>query len=274
MTIHSFLKAEKDDPDWQFSPEDYFGKEFKIIDANMVEIEENEDERVVLRQTPTEKDLLAKRLSIVLQKNSKLNLIILNDVDSFLQQVFLYDVELKAGSSLTLGMFVKDGKLNKHIVQIYQDHSSTLNTYGLISNEVGGDTEIVTKIVQSGENIISNQLFYTLAGERSQIVCQGAVVTNNIAVGSHIGLENSNLVIGEGGRCYSKPETYINADYITSIINNETTTISQEKIGYLQSRGIKEQYAKNLIITSFRNQIINLVKEEQIQKEIKEMYAN
>ena len=78
MSIHSFLKAEKGDPDWQFSPEDYFGKEFKIIDASIVELQEDKSEHVVLRQNPTEKELLAKHLKINLQKNSILDLIILN----------------------------------------------------------------------------------------------------------------------------------------------------------------------------------------------------
>ena len=32
MGIQSFLKATKGDPDWAFTPEQYFDKEFKIID--------------------------------------------------------------------------------------------------------------------------------------------------------------------------------------------------------------------------------------------------
>lgn len=274
MTIHSFLKAEKGDPDWQFSPEDYFGKEFKIIDANMVEIEENENERVVLRQTPMEKDLLAKRLDIVVEKNAILDLIILNDVDSTLQQVFLYDIHLKPGSVVSLGVFVKDGKLNKHIFQVFQENNTIMNIYGLVSNDVGGDSEIITKIVQNGEDATSNQIFLGLAGTKSQTVYQGTVISEPNAVGSHISLENSNLVIGDNGRCYSKPETYINAEYVTSNIGTETATISDEKIGYLQSRGINEKHAKEIIVNSFKNQIINLIIQDQIREEIKEMYVD
>ena len=90
MAIHSFLKAERGDPDWQFSPEDYFGKEFKIIDASTVELDEGVSDRVVLRQNPTEKELLAKHLKVIVQKGSMLEMTILNDVDPNLQQVFLY----------------------------------------------------------------------------------------------------------------------------------------------------------------------------------------
>lgn len=274
MTIHSFLKAEKGDPDWQFSPEDYYGKEFKIIDANVVEIEETENERIVLRQTPTEKDLLAKRLSIILEKNSILDLTIINEVDSDLQQVFLYDIRLKQGAILSLGMFVKNGKLNKHIVQVHQDDTTTLTMYGLISNDVYGDTEIITKTMQSGADSIGNYLFLSIADEKSQTVYQGTVITDSTAINGHINIENSNLIIGDLGRCYAKPETYINSEWVTSNIGSDTSTISAEKIGYLQSRGIPENQAKQLIISSFRNQVIDLVVQDQIREEIKEMYSN
>ncbi len=47
MGIHSFLKAEKGDPDWQFSPEDYFGKEFKIIDNEPINVVTKHGEKLI-----------------------------------------------------------------------------------------------------------------------------------------------------------------------------------------------------------------------------------
>jgi Fe-S cluster assembly protein SufD len=274
MAIHSFLKAEKGDPDWQFTPESYFEKEFKIIDASMVEMETGQNDRVVLRQNPTEKELLAKHLKITLQKDSTLDLIILNELDENLQQVFLYDVHLKPGANLSLGMFVKDGMLNKHIIQVFQEEGSVFAGYGLISNTVNGDTEIVTKIIHQGGESLGNQLFLGLSGKGSQTVFQSAVVVEGDADLCQVAVENSNLIAGEGGRCYSKPEIYLNSEYSTSTQGAETKTISLEKIGYLQSKGISEDTAKTMIISSFRNQVINLINQETIREEVREMYAD
>ena len=55
MAIHSFLKAEKGDPDWLFSPDEYFGKPFKLLDANTVELKDGKEDSIVLRLNPTEK---------------------------------------------------------------------------------------------------------------------------------------------------------------------------------------------------------------------------
>lgn len=272
MAIHSFLKAEKGDPDWQFSPDDYYGKEFKIIDASMVEIKEKAIERIMLRQNPTEKELLAKRLYMVLNNDSILDMIILNDVESNLQQVFLYEIHLKPGSNLNLGIFAKDGKLNKHIVQVYQDEGSILTLYGLISNQVGGDSEIITKSVYSGAKSISNQLFLGLAGKDSQTVYTSTILAEDSAFDSVIGIENANLILDDGGRCYSRPETFVVAENVISRSASEITKLDCEKLDYLQSKGISKDTATELLVNSFKNQVIDLIQLQNVQDEVKEMY--
>jgi len=274
MTIHSFLKAEKGDPDWQFSPEDYFGKEFKIIDASTVELGEDQAEKVILRQNPTEKELLAKHLRISLQKNSILDLAILNELESNLQQVFLYDIHVRSGATLTLGLFVKDGMLNKHIIQVVQEEGSTFSAYGLISNTVQGDTEVITKIMHNGPETLSNQVFLGIAGTNSQTVYQGVAIAETGSEASQIGIENANLIVGEGGRCYSKPETYLHSEFTVCGVGSETNTINSEKLGYLQSKGIALEDAQNIIINSFRDQIMELITQDLIREEIKEMYQS
>jgi Fe-S cluster assembly protein SufD len=274
MTIHSFLKIEKGDPDWQFSPTDYVGKEVRIIDVNTVELDEEQTEEVVLRQNPIEKELLAKHLHIHVQRNANLSMTILNELDSNIRQIFLYNVYLKFGSSITFGLFTKNGKFNKHIIQVHQEEFTHFSAYGLISNMSGGDTEIITKIIHRNPNSISSQVFLGVAGKDSQTVFQGMTMIESSAINSEIRTENFNLIVETSGRCYSKPENYIAADYVTNSQRSETNTISLEKISYLQSRGISEKNAKKMIISGFRNQIINQISQDNIREEVKKMYID
>lgn len=274
MAIHSFLKAEQHDPDWQFTPEEYYGKEFKIIDAVMIDLQAGATDTVVLRQTPTEKEMLAKHLKVLVQENANLEIIIINDVDPKMQQVFLYDIHLEEGASLSLGIFAKDGKLNKHIIQILLQEDAKIATYGLISNECGGDTEIVSKIVHQGAGSSSTQLFLGLAGENSQTVYQSITLAEHAAIESDMTIENSNLVTGIKGQCFSKPETYSNAEFVTSGQAAQTETISLEKISYLQSRGISEERAKEIVISGFRHQVIDIISSDSIKQEVTDLYIN
>jgi len=274
MAIHSFLKAEKGDTDWQFSPEEYFEKEFKIIEASVVELDNDKEDIVVLRQNPTEKELLAKGIKIVVRSGATLDMTILNEMDSNLQQVFLYDVHLKEDAALNLGIYAKNGKLNKHIVQVFQEDGSIFSTYGMMYNDCAGDTEIVTKIVHQGEGSLSSQLYLGIAGEESQTVFQSIVIADPEAIGANIGIESANLIIDPSGRCYSKPETFINADFVASGYASETGNVSLEKISYLESRGISTADAKEMIVSAFRNQAIDLSPQENIRNELQEMYKD
>jgi Fe-S cluster assembly protein SufD len=272
MNIHSFLKVERNDPDWQFSPEDCLGKEFKIVDAHQVRILDESIERLVLRQNPVEKDLLAKRINIQIGINSRLDLLVINEVDPTLEQVFLYDIHLKPGAVLSLGLFAQGGRLNKHIVQVTQEELSSIALHGIIDNRCQGDTEMITKIIQVGRQAQSNQLFYMTSGQESQTVLQTHVVANEYAANSQIILESNGLQSTDCGRCYSKTDAigYANQVAVNRISN--IATIDREKINYMQNRGFSEENARKLLVNAFTNQAIQVITDTTIQNELREIY--
>jgi Fe-S cluster assembly protein SufD len=274
MAIHSFLKAERGDPDWQFTPDQYFGKEFQMVDANSIELRPKTNDLMVLRQTPTDKKLLAKHLSIRIKEEAELDLFIINEADSKLQQIFLYDIYVHEGGKLNLGLFAKDGKLNKHILQIFLEDEASVATFGLLSNHVKGDTEVIIKIIHKNPGTVSNQLFLGLAGEQSQTVFQGMVGIEEGSEGSEANVSSINLITDSNARCFSKPEIYGNCANTVSHLNSSTETMSPEKIYYLQTRGLTQQKARTVITSSFKNQVFNLIPYNNLKEEIQQMYAD
>jgi Fe-S cluster assembly scaffold protein SufB len=272
MAIHSFLKAEKGDPDWQFSPDQYFGKEFKIVDASSIELSKGVKEMMVLRQNPTDKKLLAKHIKIEAKEDSHLDLLIINDAEEKLQQIFLYDVHLKENSTVNFGIFVKDGKFNKHIIQVSLEEGADFNSFGLMTNDVGGDTEIITKIIHQHNQTSSRQFIISRAGDSSQTVYQGMVALESGSEGSSAHIENMNLVTSNG-RCYSKPEIYSNVQAVKSTIGSITEHLDAEKIYYLQSRGLSPNDAVQAVIQNFQNSAISLVNFEDLKEEITQMFS-
>ena len=273
MAIHSFLKAEKGDPDWQFSPTKYIGQEFKVIDASTVELAEGHTNTMVLRQNPTEKELLAKHIKIQVKPEGKLDLIIIDEADSKLQQVFLYDVHVSEGAAINFGIFVKNGKLNKHIIQVYLDSGAEFNSYGLLMNVVGGDTEVITKIIHQNPETSSNQLILSVAGKSSQTVFQGMTVLSEGADGSESHIESGNMTIGENGRCYSKPDIFTDCDNVVSSQGCTTEHLNQDKIYYLQSKGLDILTATKTILDSFQNQTISIIPYDDVREEIAELFS-
>lgn len=272
MATPNYFKADPADPDWQFSPEEYFQKDFRLLGTSTVTLETGKDDSIVLRQNPTEKDLLAKHICITVKPHARLDILILNDLDPSMQQMFLYDVHLQEGATATLGIFAKGGKFNKHIVQVVQDDGSTYESYGIASNEVGGDTEIISKIVHAGSDTVSTQLFLGLAGEQSQTVYQTMILSEGDAINNDIVVNSDNLVTGIGGRCFSKPDTYIDTEFTKSAIASQTSYIGDQELCYLQSRGLSSDDARELIINGFKNKVFQLLANDAIRDEIREQF--
>ncbi len=274
MAIHSFLKAEKGDPDWQFSPEHYFGKEFKLIDASTIELAEKQSNIMVLRQNPTERELLAKHLKIEVKTDAKLDLVILNEADKKLQQIFLYDIHVEEGAGINLGIFAKNGKFNKHIIQVYLEEGAEFNTYGLMNNLVGGDTEIITKVVHRHPNSSSNQFVVGISGKDSQTVFQGMTVLDSNSEGSEANIECLNLIADENGRCHSKPDIYSDCNHTRSSHGCITEHMNDDKIYYLQTKGFSYEDARSTIINSFQNKVLEIIPFDDVKEEARQMFSD
>ena len=272
MAIHSFLKAEKGDPDWQFTPEIYLGKEFKLIDASNVELAEEQSNLMVLRQNPSEKELLAKHIRITAKKESKLDLIIINEADSKLQQVFLYDIYLEEDAMINFGIFVKNGKFNKHIIQVHLDDGSEFNSYGMMSNTVGGDTEIISKVIHRNPDTSANQFIAGIAGANSQTVFQGMSALTEGSEGSQSHFESINLITGEKGRCRSKPDIFTDCEDVTSSQGCTIEYLNSDKIYYLQTKGLDIKTATKTVVDSFRNKVIDIIPYEDIKEEVRQLF--
>lgn len=274
MSIYRFLKVSQGNPDWQFSPEQYFGKEFKIIDSSMLKVNPGRSETAILRQNPNEQELLAKSLTISVEENGKLDLVVLNEMVEGSEQVFLYDVNVSEGAEISFGLFVKNGTFNKHIIQITQKHSSTVSMYGLVTNNIGGDCEIIVKSVINEPNAFNGQLFYATATERSQTVCQSKIVVGEDGDAAHATVEMSNLTTDQGSKCYSKPDVVVHADDVISGYSTSNSVITQEKIDYMQCRGIDQETAVAHFNNGFRNQVIRLISTDVLRDEINAIYQD
>ena len=271
MGIQSFLKAQKGDPDWAFTPEFYFEKEFKIIDANLIELSQGKNDQIMLRQEPTERGLLAKHLKIDIRENATLDLTVTNEAVDNLQQVFIYDIRIRENAMLNLGMFVKGGQLNKHIIQLILDEGANFNAYGYVINNSDGDCEIITKIDHRGSGSISNQYFSCESGHQGQTVFQSMVSVPEDADYVQVGIENNNLITGDAGQCFSMPEVFNQSSTAKTTSVSSTDFLDRDLLYYLQTRGMTQTNAECFLIRNHREQVLSIIQPEKIREEIDQL---
>ena len=272
MGIQSFLKAQKGDPDWAFTPEQYFDKEFKIIDANLIELSPGKSDQVVLRQSPTEKEMLAKHIRIDVREGAKLDLTIINEASDSMQQVFIYEIRVRDGGLMNMGMFVKGGRLNKHIIEVAVDEGANFTTYGHVLNECEGDCEIITKIEHRGNYSITDQFFVGEAGDNSQTVYQSMVHILDDVRHINVRADNYNLITGENGQCQGVPEVYNSTPKARISCNTSSEFIDADRVYYLQTRGFTKEEAVTIIKNSHRNKILEIIEDTDIREETLQLW--
>jgi Fe-S cluster assembly protein SufD len=272
MAIESFLKVDERDPDWTYSPNHYFGKQFKVIDANCLMIKEGTDDSVVLRLNPTESDLLCKHLQIIGKESSNLNLFILCEGDSTTQQVFLYHIEAQPDSNLNIGVFIKNGKLNKHIFECSAGENSSISIFGIAENTEGGSSEIISKIHHEGPNVETNQIVNCVSGKESRTVFQGHVRIVEDMINSYTQINNASIITDESGQAFSIPQLAIDCGKVEANHSCSIGEFDEEQLWYLRTRGIEVQRAKEILLESHRGLILNLIEFEDLKDEVKEFF--
>lgn len=274
MAIESFLKVDSQDPDWSYSPTQYFGKTFKVIDANCLMIKENTEDMMVLRLSPTESDLLCKNLQIVGKDASRLDLFILCDGSDQTQQVFIYNVIAEPDSILNIGIFAKDGKLNKHIIECEVYENAVINIFGLAENNNNGSTEIISKIYHAGPCAESNIFVNCTAGKDSRTVFQGIVKIDEDMVDSMTNVTNSSIITDLSGQAFSTPQMAIDCGNAQAYNSCEVTELSEDKLFYLQSRGMDRATAENVLLTIHQDSVIKIIQYPEIRDELKEFFQD
>ncbi len=105
-----------------------------------------------------------------------------------------------------------------------------------------------------------------LQGKDAHAVWIGDVLIRKVAEGIETFESNDNLVLTDGCRADSVPNLEIETGEIEGAGHSSTTgRFDDEHLFYLQSRGIEEAEARNLVVHGFFNAIIGRIGVEQIQ---------
>lgn len=274
MAIESFLKVDESDPDWIYSPSTYYGKQFKVIDASCLLIKENTEDVMTLRVSPTEAELLCKNLQVVGKDSSRLDLYIICDGSEHTQQVFLYNVTAEPNAILNIGVFVKDGKLNKHIFECECYENSIINIFGLAENSSGGSSEIIAKIFHAGPGAESNQLIHCVSGNNGRTVFQGYVKIMEDMDDSYTQVVNTSIITDPTGQAYSIPQLMIDCGNAEASHSCVISNIDSDQLWYLESRGVDVEEAKKMLVTLHQDAVLNMIPYQDIKDELKEFYRD
>ncbi|MFQ4146996.1 Fe-S cluster assembly protein SufD [Chlorogloeopsis sp. ULAP02] len=151
-------------------------------------------------------------------------------------------------------------KLSRHNLEILQtgeETETTLNGLTIITGNQLADTH--SAIALNYPHGTTQQLHKTIVGDRAHAVFNGKVFVPKPAQLTDASQLNRNLLLSSKARIDTKPQLEITADNVKCAHGATVSQLEDDEIFYLQSRGIDEQDARNLLINAFAAEIINQI---------------
>jgi Fe-S cluster assembly protein SufD len=165
----------------------------------------------------------------------------------------------------------KGAKLTRHQIHAElrgENIECTLNGINLLEGRQHSDTTILME--HQAPHCVSNQNYRSVLNDQARGVFQGKVHVHRAAQKTD-GYQLSNaILLSETAEMDTKPELEIYADDVKCSHGATTGRLDETPLFYMRSRGIPEKQARQILLESFLGELIDQIRQEQLQPEIKE----
>ena len=179
--------------------------------------------------------------------------------------------DLESGTSFKTHTIVRSGKIVRNEVETaLNGENANAELYGLYLAEDTQHVENSTCIEHNKPECISREHYKGILNDKSRAVFRGRIVVAEDAQKTDSEQNNNNLLLSRDARINSKPQLEIYADDVSCTHGATVGQLEDEKIFYLQSRGISLQDANALLIRAFGNEIITRIDSEPLRLVLEE----
>ena len=181
--------------------------------------------------------------NITLAKNSRLNLF-----------------------TLDLGAEISRTNINANLVE----KNASINIHALFSsrNKLHIDNQIMIKHI--AEECRSSMNYRGIMQDNSTGVFGGTVYVDKNAIKTQSDMTNRNLLLSDNARINSKPVLEIYNDDVQCSHSATSGHLDYDKLFYIQSRGVCEKEARDILIQSFSDEFINKITNRRIRNVFQE----
>ena len=117
-------------------------------------------------------------------------------------------------------------------------------------------------------NCNCKQLFKTVLTDKAISEFSGLVFVNKGAHGTDSSQLNHNLLLSDNARALSRPQLRIDADDVECAHGATVGQLNPDEVFYIRSRGITDQYAKQLLTFGFAQEVLDYIDNESIKLEL------
>jgi Fe-S cluster assembly protein SufD len=181
------------------------------------------------------------------------------------------EVDLGPNTSYDTTTITFGGALSRHDVHVTMDHEGAecwVDGFYLVTANQHTDTHSV--IDHRKPHCTSHQLYKGILDGKSRAVFNGKIFVRHDAQKTDAMQTNKNLLLSNEARVDTKPQLEILADDVKCAHGAAVGQINEDELFYLETRGIHQDLARNLLTYGFAEEVIGKIKIESIRAQLDE----
>ena len=166
--------------------------------------------------------------------------------------------------------FTFGGLLARTDIHTDLEHASECELNGLYLGVKRQHLDNHTRINHLKPHAISREMYKGVLDDRARGVFQGRVVVAEDAQKTDSQMNNRNLLLSNDAEADTKPQLEIYADDVKCGHGVTVGQLDEKSVFYLQSRGVDDETARNMLTFAFANEMVDKVKIRSLHDKVLE----
>ena len=180
------------------------------------------------------------------------------------------------------------GKSFTHVVTVSLNGGLVRNNLNVILDAKNCEAHLYGLYFQSGHshidnhtivdnvkpNCLSNELYKGILNDQATGVFNGKIFVRQLAQKTNAYQSNKNILLSDSCSVNTKPQLEIFADDVKCTHGCTVGRLNEEGLFYLQSRGISEKTARNLLLGAYASDILEQVKPEALRRYVEKLISH
>ena len=157
------------------------------------------------------------------------------------------------------------GLVRNNLNVILDAKNCEAHLYGLYFQSGHSHIDNHTIVDNIKPNCLSNELYKGILNDNATGVFNGKIFVRQLAQKTNAYQSNKNILLSDSSSVNTKPQLEIFADDVKCTHGCTVGRLNEEGLFYLQSRGISEKTARNLLLSAYASDILEQVKPEALR---------
>jgi Fe-S cluster assembly protein SufD len=157
------------------------------------------------------------------------------------------------------------GLIRNNLNVILDAKNCEAHLYGLYFHSGHSHIDNHTIVDNIKPNCLSNELYKGILNDHATGVFNGKIFVRQLAQKTNAYQSNKNILLSDTSSVNTKPQLEIFADDVKCTHGCTVGRLNEEGLFYLQSRGISEKTARNLLLSAYASDILEQIKPEPLR---------